>query len=259
MNRNIINFPLYLISVHCWDYRRFVVKKAKVPAEDELKYCTEKIQKNFSNYSSWHYRSKLLPLLFPHESSPTRPISESKLKEELEMVLTAAFTDPNDSSAWFYQRWLLGYSQPALDIAAIRISKNLAIASFSKPIDLRTCEIETNLGFNFNPDRWQPVQKGNKYDVAWIVEDSFELGASDLQQYIFKCRMSDGKDYAINLKKCSDGFYGMKCPKFEYEFGAAVIEELKNQLESCNQLLEYEPDSKCKFRTGGDYFNVYCQ
>lgn len=98
----------FLQSVHVWGYRRYAVAHAKIPAEKELEFCTEKIQNNFSNYSSWHARSKLLPLLHPHETDQTRPINETVLRDELELVLTAAFTDPNDSSAWFYQRWLLG-------------------------------------------------------------------------------------------------------------------------------------------------------
>jgi geranylgeranyl transferase type-2 subunit alpha len=77
-----------------------------VPDEDELKFSKKRIDSNFSNYSSWHYRSKLLPRLHPGKEGAA--IGEDQLTEEFKLVLNAAFTDPQDQSAWMYHRWLLG-------------------------------------------------------------------------------------------------------------------------------------------------------
>nr|CAH0106996.1 unnamed protein product [Daphnia galeata] len=93
-------------NFHCWDYRRIIVQKSKTSLENELQFSTDKIQKNFSNYSSWHYRSELLPRIYP-SSSDESLLDDQKLAEECNLVQNAIFTDPNDQSAWFYQRWLL--------------------------------------------------------------------------------------------------------------------------------------------------------
>jgi geranylgeranyl transferase type-2 subunit alpha len=44
------------------------VKKSGKSLADEFDFTTQKIEQNFSNYSSWHYRSSLLPVLFEGES-----------------------------------------------------------------------------------------------------------------------------------------------------------------------------------------------
>ena len=50
-------------NFHCWNYRRYIVQIGEIPLEDELQYTNELIQRNFSNYSAWHYRASLLERL----------------------------------------------------------------------------------------------------------------------------------------------------------------------------------------------------
>lgn len=210
------------------------MSKAQVSADKEFEFCDDKIKKNFSNYSSWHYRSQLLPILHPHETDSARPISEEKLKEELEIVITAAFTDPSDSSAWFYQRWLLGYSDPKLDIACFKLTKNLALIAFTKPVNL----YKDGISITFNNGEWKSLS-GSKSDTTWIQRGDF-----DVNEEIQLKMTHNNKSYYLDTKKINDEIFGIKIPSFGYEFGAAVMEELNNQLDSCNQLLEFEPDSK---------------
>lgn len=79
---------LFLTTVHAWSYRRYVLaslpdsyEPAPTPA-DELRYTTKKIEANFSNFSAWHYRTKLLPKawasLSPEEVAAEKDTGESE-------------------------------------------------------------------------------------------------------------------------------------------------------------------------------------
>ena len=109
-------------NFHCWTYRRFVVRVASVAAEAELAFTTQKIEANFSNYSAWHYRSKLLPTIYQEGGGAGGAAGAQTLgtvlRDELQLVRNAFFTAPEDSSAWFYHRWLLAQLRPGARSAA---------------------------------------------------------------------------------------------------------------------------------------------
>ncbi|KAJ7871443.1 rab-protein geranylgeranyltransferase [Mycena olivaceomarginata] len=93
-------------NFHAWGYRRYVLANMPVarPETAELAYTTRKIESNFSNFSAWHQRTKILSSLW---SSGKLDYSRSK-ENEFELVRNAMYTDPNDQSVWIYHRWLMG-------------------------------------------------------------------------------------------------------------------------------------------------------
>jgi geranylgeranyl transferase type-2 subunit alpha len=53
-------------AVHAWDYRRYVLASMPIPRPEmtELAYTRKKIETDFSNFSAWHQRTKVLPRLW---------------------------------------------------------------------------------------------------------------------------------------------------------------------------------------------------
>ncbi|KAJ3997531.1 rab-protein geranylgeranyltransferase [Lentinula boryana] len=82
-------------NFHAWSYRRLVLESMPVPKLEtsDLAYTTRKIESNFSNFSAWHQRSKVLSSLW---------------SQEFDLVHNAMYTDPKDQSVWIYHRWLIG-------------------------------------------------------------------------------------------------------------------------------------------------------
>ncbi|EFP83676.1 uncharacterized protein PGTG_09389 [Puccinia graminis f. sp. tritici CRL 75-36-700-3] len=117
-------FKLNGRNSHAWDYRRYVISiiKQSQPLEtldaDVLVFSRQQIEANFSNFSAWHYRSKLLQSRLnqynhtdDNDDSQDRKEKEEILATELEWVCEAPWIDPNDQSAWLFHRWLLSQTR----------------------------------------------------------------------------------------------------------------------------------------------------
>ncbi|WAR53111.1 hypothetical protein PtB15_2B542 [Puccinia triticina] len=118
-------------NFHAWDYRRYVISRIKQsqPSEtldaEELAFSGQQIEANFSNFSAWHYRSKLLQSQLDQydqahdtDGGQDRKKKEDILVAELEWVRGALWIDPNDQSAWLFHRWLLSQTQDEQILAA---------------------------------------------------------------------------------------------------------------------------------------------
>lgn len=141
--------PPLIATVHAWDYRRYVLRSLpstfsppRTPL-DELRYTRKKIEANFSNFSAWHLRTKLLGDSWKGLDDATvrkekdkGEFQESRVQEasksgrcpallsslskililtlcpEFELVTQALWTDPADQSGWLYHRWLVGSTPP---------------------------------------------------------------------------------------------------------------------------------------------------
>lgn len=111
-------------NFHGWQYRRFVVQNIEQNSKEilsinlkEFDYTTTKINKNISNFSAWHNRSKLIIKIYhltkesnTNVESETITLFENPLKllqHELNLIKTGMFMDSDDTSIWLYLLWLL--------------------------------------------------------------------------------------------------------------------------------------------------------
>lgn len=76
--------------------------------QSEFDFTTSKIKDNFSNFSAFHYRSQLLPVLMAAQTEGDNDDARSDLLDEEFRLLEDAFcTEPDDQTAWWYHSILL--------------------------------------------------------------------------------------------------------------------------------------------------------
>ncbi|XP_076839779.1 geranylgeranyl transferase type-2 subunit alpha [Brachyhypopomus gauderio] len=252
-------------NFHCWDYRRFVVKVSGVPVSQELQFTDRLIGSNFSNYSSWHYRSTLLPLLHPGPASPSQKpprgsptaspqthghrVCEEQLLKEYELVQNAFFTDPNDQSAWFYYRWLLGRAERDEMISCVYVSREgerVAVV-FSKPVNV----LAMMLVLDGQPQQveWRSVHPRFRHSPVWLCElppgsisdvnNEHNLTVHWTEKHTHReCALYTGRLESW----CRDSATDQEL--FRSELSVEKTSVLQSELQSCTQLLELEPHNK---------------
>jgi len=220
-------------NFHCWDYRQMAAKKAGQTPEKELEFTMERINTNFSNYSAWHYRSKLLPLTNPNpDKSSSQPIEESVHHQELDLVQNAAFTDPDDSSAWLYHTWLVGRGQAKLALLYAKVEKGLLTVATSRAVSSTDIKVTVS-GSDFTVD-WR---KGLKWRVEWVADVPLQQSVKiEVNEEVIEIKSSEERCFVLG-----SGFVDLK---FDPEPSEETSKVLTEELDNCEQLLEMEPESK---------------
>lgn len=248
-------------NFHCWDYRRMVVKMAGVSVGKELEFTDRLIGSNFSNYSSWHYRSTLLPLLHPESPEPKSPnrdpqahshrVCEEQLLKEYELVQNAFFTDPNDQSAWFYYRWLLGRAEREETISCVYVSRDeeRVVVGFSRPVNAQSSGLFLVLDGQPQRVEWRSVHPHFKQSPVWICDLPPGTISDITNEHNLTVHWSEKpaqRDCALYTGRseswCRDSATDQEL--FRSELSVEKTSVLQSELQSCNQLQELEPLNK---------------
>ena len=108
-------------NFHCWNYRVKILSLISIYfqnnfkkfVEEELQFTMQKIMMNFSNFSAWLYRSKLVPIYFVHNNIKWNTKEALDLfRDDLDMIKKAIYTDPKDQSPWNYLSWIITNFSP---------------------------------------------------------------------------------------------------------------------------------------------------
>ena len=251
-------------NFHCWNYRVkllslisiYFQKELPKFIEEELKFTLEKITLNFSNFSAWLYRSKLIPIYFLHHNIKWNTKEALDFfKNDLELIKKAIYTDPKDQSPWNYLSWIITNFSPLYIKDIILEENNILNIRYSNVF-----KINSLLEISGNSENYELLNKEEFSAQIKIKIKNIE-------------NIGDGKIIILNknIDKINIGFDGLSLVtnkicftkenltlptitvfkgengKVEYKIEMNNVQEfqmefLNNQLEMIKELIKVSPD-----------------
>lgn len=159
--------------------------------------------------------------------------------------MNATFTDPNDTSAWFYQRWLLDKCIITCKLWRAHINKDAATIVIDNNILIKPVSISLFVNNKAIDVEWQlyPDEKFAKLRIAKFVTPLENLShdkkvSIKLQETMYQLSYT-------NLENAWIYKDNLNLPK-----QSSNDEQLNEQLQSYNQLSKMEPNNKWALLTG---------
>ena len=227
-------------NFHCWNYRVKILSLISIYfqstfqkfVEDELKFTIEKVTMNFSNFSAWLYRSKLIPIYFvQHNIKWNTKEALDFFKDDLELIKKAIYTDPKDQSPWNYLSWIITNFSP-MYIKSINLDENnLLIIKYSNVFKIESLleilgdEKKVNIGF----DGLSLVTNKICFTKENLSLPTITISKSKEGKLIYNIEMDNVKDFQLEfLQKQLDEINDLikVSPDFFIENGHAHLAEL---------------------------------
>nr|XP_041568842.1 geranylgeranyl transferase type-2 subunit alpha isoform X1 [Taeniopygia guttata] len=235
------------LPVHAWEHRRALV--AGQDPEAELAFAGALLSRDFSNFSAWHHRLRLLaPARGGGEGKPGA-LPPEKLKEELELVQNAVFTDPTDQSAWVYLRCILSRAPPPPRVICVHVDREDATLAviFSRPVKVNpTCpELKVTMDGSALAGPWRSGEGRPRPGHTWLC--ALPAPPTDSPAHLEVTWAGSAPRQVTLLPGEAEAWWQEPIVERELfwpELGVAEAQVLQEQVQVCRELLELEPQSR---------------
>ncbi|KAI6206736.1 hypothetical protein M3Y94_00946500 [Aphelenchoides besseyi] len=237
-------------NFHCWDHRRVVAKLAQLSEENELAF-SDRLLKNPSNYSAWHYRGTLLQRLSNQldgggdaqtSEQQKHRIDADRLVKELEQIKNVCCYTAEDQSGWTYCRWLCeaacipDESEP-ITIVSFHVINNSIFLVMNEAVNQN--QLAVLLGPRCAEFNFEPVSQFNLPNHKFCRVHSWLITASSLSDVTIQTNdgeisVSSQSSY-VNKKFIQKVYSNESVCKNE-----TMRQALTNIVEMCRGLLEME-------------------